>query len=212
MQGKYKNLTGKKFGKLEVIGRRGSDSRGNSMWKVKCECGFVNILRANALTKTNNPTRKCRSCIRRTHGCARNNKDMDYLYRTWSHIKGRCRNENDASFKNYGGRGIKLFVGWNGFIPFMKYIHENLGERPIKHSIDRINNDGDYEPGNVKWSTQEEQANNKRNNRVITINDETKTFNQWCRERNIPSATVWNRIKSGMSPAKALNMIIMEEI
>ena len=140
------------------------------------------------------------------HGCARNNKNTHYLYRTWSHIKGRCYNIKDEAFRNYGGRGIFLYKEWHEFINFKDYVDKNLGDRPTKCSFDRINNNGNYEPNNVRWATQQEQQNNRRDNRLITINGQVKTFEQWCRDRNIPSATVWNRIRSGMNPAKALEI------
>lgn len=78
-------------------------------------------------------------------------------------MKDRCYTENDKSFKNYGGRGIKIFGEWiYGFEKFRKYVEINLWDRPEGYSIDRINNDGNYEPGNIRWATAQQQANNKR--------------------------------------------------
>lgn len=97
-------------------------------------------------------------------------------YRAWSALKRRCYDPNDAGYKNYGGRGIFVHPDWiNSFDNFLKHI----GPRPSSdHSIDRINNDGNYEPGNVRWATQKEQNNNKRSCRFVVFRGETLTLRQ----------------------------------
>jgi hypothetical protein len=105
------------------------------------------------------------------------------LYRSYVAMRQRCNNPNDKSYKNYGGRRIKVCKRWdnveNGFPNFL----EDMGERPEGYSLDRIDNDGDYTPENCKWATRTEQQNNRRSNRLITINGRTRTFTQWVREQ-----------------------------
>ena len=93
-------------------------------------------------------------------------------------MKGRCRNPNDKSYKNYGGRGITVCNRWNDFANFL----EDMGERPEGMSLERKDNNGNYEPSNCKWATRSDQQNNRRSNRLFTINGKTQTFTQWVRE------------------------------
>lgn len=86
-----------------------------------------------------------------------------YLYSTWLGIKNRCYNKNKDNYKDYGERGIKMYEEWyNSVEKFIEWIEQNLGRRPKRHTLDRINNNGNYEPGNLKWSTQPEQYLNSR--------------------------------------------------
>lgn len=116
-------------------------------------------------------------------------------YRIWTDIKTRCSNKNHRAYKNYGGRGIEISIAWkNSFIQFFI----DVGERPSKnHSIDRIDNDGNYEKSNCRWATSKEQGANKRNNRKITILGETKNMSEWADEKNISSSLIFHRINAG---------------
>lgn len=96
-----------------------------------------------------------------------------YLYIAWDNMKRRCLNSKNKDFPNYGGRGISLFKDWNNFLSFKNYVLNELGERPEGCSLDRINNDGNYEPGNVRWATYTEQLRNtRRNYKVCRIDSE----------------------------------------
>lgn len=107
-------------------------------------------------------------------------------YWAWRDIKKRCYNPNNRFYKNYGGRGIKMYKPWiTRFVLF----YQSVGKRPGKgYSIDRIDNNGDYEPGNVKWSTKIEQDNNRRTNVVIEYNGEKTTISKLSRDKAVNTA------------------------
>lgn len=128
-------------------------------YRCKCKCGFKTVRRICPII--HGLTKSC-GCLNRknhtTHGLSKTKP-----YRSWKSIRHRCLNENCSAWKNYGGRGIKICDEWiNSFEAFYKHI----GDPPtLKHSVDRIDNDGNYAPGNVRWATAKEQANNKRNSK-----------------------------------------------
>ena len=119
-----------------------------------------------------------------------------YLYRIYNRIVDKCNNKNSRAYKDYGGRGIIFYKEWSDDnTEFFSYIIANIGHRPTpQHSIDRINNDKGYEPGNLKWSTKQELANNRRNNNIIEFHGELKTFKQWTVVLGMPWATLWSRL------------------
>jgi hypothetical protein len=85
-----------------------------------------------------------------------------YLYQTWKQIRNRCNGSKSKAYKWYGARGIKVYGPWNDFAIFLNDILASIGERPLGRTLDRINNNGNYEPGNVRWATPKEQSGNKR--------------------------------------------------
>jgi len=109
-------------------------------------------------------------------------------------MKNRTTNSNNKSFHRYGGRGIKVCNRWSkSFENFIK----DMGQRPTKnHSIDRIDNDGNYTPVNCRWATKKEQSNNTKTNRFITFNHETKTIAEWARKLNINYVTLLRRLSN----------------
>lgn len=114
----------------------------------------------------------------------------------WHAMKRRCRNKKNKAFDNYGGRGIRVCERWLNFEFFLS----DVGERPSpNHSIDSINNDGNYEPGNVRWSTQKEQCRNKRNNIVVEWQGEKKTLTEWSQILGLNCFTLFSRFKKGMT-------------
>lgn len=123
-------------------------------------------------------------------------------YRLWAGMKERCLNSKSKAWANYGGRGIRICERWaNSFSAFI----EDIGYRPSpNHTIDRVNNDGNYEPGNVRWATPKEQARNRRDNRLITIDGVTKCAIDWARERGIPTGTVFGLLCTGHAVEFAL--------
>lgn len=117
-------------------------------------------------------------------------------------MKKRCRNKNDSAYKNYGGRGIGVCARWSIFENFL----EDMGKRPSKkHSIDRFNNDGNYEPGNCRWATLTEQARNRRSSHFVMFGDSRMTIAELSSRTGIHFQTLLYRIKDmGMTPLDAV--------
>ena len=131
-----------------------------------------------------------------THGMSRTPE-----YKAWFNMKDRCFNPNTKGYPNWGGRGITVCDRWLDFENFLA----DMGTKPSpKHSLDRIDNDGDYCPDNCRWSTKAEQENNKRTNRLITIDDVTLTIAQWEKKMGFSKNVIWERLKSGWSEYKAV--------
>ncbi len=148
--------------------------------------------------------KRCQSCsgkANRTHGQKCGGK-VSTLYRIWHGIKVRCFDVNSVPYKDYGGRGITMSSEWRAdFQVFADYV----GERPEGKELDRINNDGNYEPGNVRWATKTENGNNKRSNRKLTHDGETLGISEWARRLECSTSAIRNRIeKAGMSVSDAL--------
>lgn len=122
-------------------------------------------------------------------------------YKVWNGVKQRCYNPNNVAYSNYGGRGIKICERWKSF----EYFYTDMGQRPTpKHQLDRIDNNKGYEPGNCRWVTAKVNANNRRDNRYVTIYGQTKSLKQWCEEYEVPYDTAFNRLNRGWSEEKAI--------
>lgn len=133
----------------------------------------------------------------------RHGKRHSKVYNTWQHILNRCRNKRAKAYKNYGGRGIVVCDRWLVFVNF----YADMGDPPTAtHSIERVNNDKGYSPDNCKWATRDEQANNTRRSRKVTLNGRTQTVVQWERELNIPRNRIYNRLRRGLSDADSLSL------
>ena len=159
------DLTGRKFGRLTVIGRNPEDGAGgNIYWDCICECGSRKRVRGSHLkgdiTSCGCFRRDKMSATMTTHGLK-----GTYQYSTWRNIKTRCYNSNATDYKDYGGRGIKFYYRWKDDPKaFCEWLDRFLGPRPEGYSLDRINSDGDYEPRNLRWADAKTQRNNQRRN------------------------------------------------
>ena len=124
-------------------------------------------------------------------------------YRIWNDMKKRCYSPSSTAFHNYGARGITVCDRWReNFDHFLT----DMGPKPSpKHSIDRINNDGHYEPGNCRWTTPDVQANNNRRNQRREHNGQTMTLAQWARTSGINRETLDSRLKRGWTMDRALH-------
>jgi hypothetical protein len=133
----------------------------------------------------------------------RSAKERHPLYNVWTNMVRRCSDPGNRAFANYGGRGIRVCQEWAGdFEAFCR----DLPPRPSpQHTIERINNDGGYEPGNVRWATRLEQARNQRSNVWITANGKTMLMRDWSRETGIPEPTLHRRLKANWTHERTVS-------
>jgi len=122
-------------------------------------------------------------------------------YRSWEAAKARCENSRNIRYPLYGGRGIRMCQSWSD--DFRNFLRD-MGERPVNHSLDRIDNDGPYSPDNCKWSTRVEQGRNTTRNHLLTIAGETLTVSDWSRRSGINPRTICKRLKRGWAVERAV--------
>lgn len=142
-----------------------------------------------------------RGQFQKTHG---HWSPSNLTYRCWQTIRQRCYNKNHDQYKNYGGRGISVCGRWlESFENFLA----DMGEKPsASHSIDRINNDGNYEPSNCRWSTSKEQCSNRRGLNMITHAGETRPLDVWSKSLGFHPATIRTRLKTGLTFEQAISI------
>ena len=189
----------KDIGRLIAIGPVGLDKSMNVKWLCVCHCGKTVIKTTNKFYK--NSHHSC-GCInhKKSHGEAIR-KNRSIIYTIWKGIISRCYYPKHKRFKDYGGRGITVDPRWRySFSDFFK----DMGDAPLGHTLDRIDNDGPYSPQNCRWSTYKDQANNRRNNTIITFNGKHATLSEWAQITGIGRSTIAYRIKKGWEIEKAL--------
>ena len=185
--------------------------RNKYMCKDECDCGDVSEYNISNVKRGN--TTRCKACSvksrgdkRRTHGCSVAFKDKEpekfRVYSVWRAVKSRCTNPKDKRYADYGGRGIKVCDSWDG--SFESFLGD-MGMRPTKyHQIDRINNDGNYEPSNCRWVTRKENSRNKRNTVILTINDTERPLTEWAEKSGVAASTIEARVKRGWTHDRAV--------
>lgn len=203
---------GTRFSRLIVIGPA---ERKNGLPQSLCLCDCGNYRTAlNKLLKRGD-TKSC-GCIvqegtRLRHGHSRGGGTA--TYRSWEAIKKRCNRPSDPDYKNYGGRGIKVCQAWaNSFEQFLM----DVGECPPGMTIERINNEGDYCPGNVRWATRTEQGRNKRSNVIVTVLGKTGCVSEIAEHFGVNYqlfrtrlANGWNPDEAALTPPRPLNRKIL---
>ncbi len=197
------DLTGQKFGRLTVT-EYSHTHDGCAFWKCICDCGNIVVVRSRDLRSGR--TKSC-GCLHKeavkkmatTHGLCH-----DRLFSIWCAMRRRCTDPKYKFYHNYGGRGITVCEEWkNNFQAFYDWAKANGYRDDL--SIDRIDVDGNYCPENCRWATMIEQANNKRNNHLITYNGKTLTMAEWSRKIGVSYQTLKDRINyHGWSIERAL--------
>ena len=204
------DLTGKRFGRLFVEKRDFLAPAGKTRWICTCDCGNTTSVATGKLGRT---THSC-GCLRKEvtakrltkHGAmigvhSGKNKAAP-LYQIWKGLHQRCNNPNNPRYKDYGGRGIKVCKRWDDFAVFRDDVSKTF-QRGL--TIDRINNDGNYEPKNVRWSTATVQGRNKRNNFLVTLGEETHNLTEWAERTGLKPLTIRARLTTlGWPVEKAL--------
>ena len=189
-----KDLTGQVFGRWTVLGFHSVKTGGKRYWLCRCECG------------TEKPVCGCHLRSGASTGCLRHNQETHGKshtpeYYAWHNMLGRCRNPNHPLYPAYGGRGVYVCDKWKAFEAFFS----DIGPRPSRrHSLDRIDNSGNYEPGNVKWSTSRQQTRNTRRTHLISHDGKVMCLTDWANTTGVAVSTLRNRLKRGIPMEQAL--------
>ena len=175
----------------------------------QCDCGKKTRSRFSAIKRGD--IKSC-GCLKRERAKEMGEQNKQHgqaitgrrgrTYRSWESIRSRCLNPNNQAFDNYGGRGIAVCESWSRFKNFLK----DMGERPCKTSIDRINNLGDYTPGNCRWAIPKVQQRNKKSNIKIRLNGEFCLLIEACEKHSKPYRLIYDRIfRQGWTPEMAFS-------
>ena len=204
----YKDLSGLKFGKLFVPAQTPSkNSSGELEWKCVCECGKQTTVRGYSLRRGSTTSCGCNRGENGKQSWTTHGRSQSAEYGHWLAMIRRCSVPDNQDYAYYGGRGIRVCSRWanniNAFI-------EDMGPIPgPEFTIDRVDGNGNYEPGNCRWSTREEQSNNRRHVRKYEVDGQLMSIAQIARQKNIPYSTLFDRVnKNGMSLEQALNVPI----
>lgn len=195
------NLVGKRFGKLLVIKELDERRNNGVLWECVCECGG----KAKRTTGELNAGRRltCGCMPTGSMGAWRNGK-REKLYVIWCDIIQRCFDKNLKNYHRYGGRGITICDEWRHDYPaFRSWALSNGYKEGL--SIDRINNNGNYEPNNCRWTTMVVQSRNKENTVFLFHNGERKPLMEWSESLGIKQSTIRERIRRGWEIEKALD-------
>lgn len=206
-------LKGRKFGRLTVIEQNPDKGiRSELIWNCLCACG--NIVSVRGLNLRSGHTKSC-GClqIEATKNIEGNhNMSKSKFYRTWESMKRRCMVKTADDYDRYGGRGIKVCKRWMDFSNFKEDLYSSYlvhckkyGEKET--TIDRIDNNGSYEPKNVRWATYKVQSRNKRNSRLLRYKGKLRTLAYWSERSCINYATIYDRLKRGWSVKKSLETL-----
>jgi len=191
-----RDLKGQRFGRLVVLHDTGERKGGQVVWRCRCVCGEeVNVV---GYSLTSGRTASC-GCYQRervveastTHGMARQ-REQHPVYAVWRAMLQRCENPNNKPYKDYGGRGIKVCPEWHDSQVFIDWALANGWQKGL--TLDRIDNNGNYEPDNCHWVTRKENNRNKRSNRLITFDGKTQTMAGWAEELHVSIQTLYARI------------------
>lgn len=199
-------MLGVRFGKLLVVAREANQPDGTAVWRCVCDCGETRRVAGTGLRAGRH-----KSC-----GCASPRFTSEYLtthgltatrtYRIWQGMKARCSDAAQGKARKlYFEKGIRVCERWQDFRTFLA----DMGEAPYGMSIDRIDGNWHYEPGNCRWATSKQQANNTSANRLITNNGQTMTLSAWAEKCGVKANTLLYRLQRGVPVERALEVSIV---
>lgn len=195
------NHTGQKFGKLLVLGLHHHDPKTGYYWLCRCECGNTCTPNGTSLRARTSKSCGCERTRRFVAAIKKHGMSHSRTYNTWVAMKQRCLNPNSDAYVNYGGRGITICMQW---LESFENFYADMGECPKSKTIERRNNDGNYECDNCYWATKKQQQRNLRNSRRITAFGETKTLGEWAEIYSIAHNVISHRLKNGYSTEEAI--------
>jgi hypothetical protein len=203
---KSESYVGERFGRRVVTAVR-REPRGvgrATIADVTCDCGSKKSVNLRDLLYGGVVSCGCYHSERSSLRFKKHGRSTSVEYFTWRRMKQRCLQKNLRSWPDYGGRGITVCAQWvDSFENFLA----DMGPRPgLGYSLDRIDNDGNYEPGNCRWALLVEQANNKRSSRLVEAHGKRQTVAQWARETGIREFTIRYRLNQGWSPDDAVTV------
>jgi hypothetical protein len=191
------NLSYQAFGDWTVTGSSIKNVRGEVSWSCTCKCGTVKYVQAGMLRSGTSKSCGCNG-TNRTHGMTKTR-----TFKSWESMRQRCNNPNDPSYARYGGRGIAVCHRWNeSFEAFFS----DMGERPTEMTLDRIDNEKDYEPSKCRWATLKEQQRNRKVSIRLTHQGKTLPLIEWAKETGIPYYLLLQRHSAGWPPDKLLSL------
>lgn len=201
------NLIGQSFNNLEVIRFTGNTHpKRGKIYECKCKCGNLVDVPTIYIRRKSKYSCGCSRKTRKDKGVKRVEvkRKGTRLYRIWRNMRRRCNNPNSDYYENYGGRGIKVCDEWDDFLVFRKWALENGYQSTL--SIDRVDNDGNYEPGNCRWATRTQQANNARSNVVLEYKGQSKTLSEWAECLGITYSSIHHRYSRGWTVEEIVNI------
>ena len=207
------DITGQRFGKLFVIERKSPPTKKDTRahWLCRCDCGNFAIVSGKNLRNGN--TKSC-GCVQkeklriRNYQSAKHHGRNERLYCVWRSMIGRCKDKNHRSYKDYGGRGIKVCNEWLSYSGFREWALKtgyDPSAKKIEVTIDRIDNDKDYCPENCRWINMLAQENNKRNNAIYEHNGEKHTIAEWARILGMKDSVFRSRVYHGWDFDRIVN-------
>lgn len=197
------DITGKRYGRLVVREKAGTDRFRQIKWLCDCNCGNQTIVTSGNLRNGHTTSCGCYNKQRISETHKKHGMFGTRLYNIWAGMIQRCNNPKNTKYKNYGARGISVCDEWEGsFKCFYEWAITNGYKRNL--TIDRIDVNGNYQPTNCRWVGIETQENNRTDNIYITINGETRTLSEWCRTNGINVSTALQRIRFGWDSIRAV--------
>ena len=211
MNERIKDLTGQKFGMLEVIAFTGkrTEPGHNAIWLCRCDCGKFLEIRGSNLTTSRRPQKSC-GCIiseRARQTSTKHGGTKERLYQIWMGMRRRCGDPKIKDYPRYGARGIRVCDEWQDYSVFREWAMSNGYDPDAKFqkcTLDRIDPNGDYGPDNCRWVDIKTQENNRRNNHLIEYNGKTQNLTAWARELGIDVLLLRDRIRHGWSFERAI--------